>query len=308
MLRGVQSDKPHVQASVPSSSHDRTAAPASRKPLEAAPSRRPEMLALPNYPAKPDMTLPRNSSLLSRRMDSLARLTHSSTREMKDGSRKKTLVTAVGFQRSSKTGDFRVAIAHNSSDDQQAIDDQARLTLVRDVVIGNSSARSTARQMTGTSGLPHRGADAVERLANDLRKLRSTYQGRDDARGGAPLKQVLHNLFGTPEAPAPVRTADLTLNSLRGTIHAESALLAQKVQGRIGVSKLSCGDCYEYAAERGRRDDLRGTHGEYFPGWRHPDTGAVSHKGQVTGASIFTEDSDSGAEASGPETSSRHRR
>ncbi|WKB55792.1 hypothetical protein [Eleftheria terrae] len=233
-------------------------------------------------------------------MDSLARLTHSYTAEMANGERPNPVVTAVGLQQNATTKDYRLAIAHNTQDAQQSADDMARLKMVRDVVIGRTSSAQTAAVLAPTSGLPQRSHQgnmgATDRLAKDLRKLRSTYEGNDDERGGARLNQALHNLFGTREAPKPINAVNMTMpTSGRGVIHGETALLAQNVPSPVGVSKLSCGDCDDYAAEVGRSNDLRGSHGQRFPGWQHPTTRQVSRNRVITGASQYANDSDSDA-------------
>ncbi|AKJ29252.1 hypothetical protein [Caldimonas brevitalea] len=233
-------------------------------------------------------------------MDSLARLTHSYTAEMANGERPNPVVTAVGLQQNNVSKNYRLAIAHNTQDAQQHADDLARLKLVRDVVVGRTSSAETAAYLAPDSGLPrrshHGNLGAQDRLAKDLRKLRSTYDGNDDERGGARLKQALHNVFGTREEPKPINAVNLTMPPAgRGVVHGETALLAQSVPSPIGVSKLSCGDCDDYASEVGRNSDLRGTHGQRFPGWQHPTTGQVSHNRVITGAPQYANDSDSDA-------------
>ncbi|HDR9512206.1 TPA: hypothetical protein QDC03_007473 [Burkholderia cepacia] len=236
-----------------------------------------------------------------RRMDSLARLLHSYTREMREGTRTNPVVTAVGLQQDPVTGEVEVSIAHNVEDHLQRAEDERRLILVRDIVISNKTPESVARELAGTSGLPNRrplNMDARNRLIRDLKKLRATYQGKYDGRpGAAELKEKLQVLFGTQENPKDPKIVSYTNNGTgRGVVHGETALVSANIEGAIGVSKLSCGDCFDYAVAKERNSNLRDTHGQRFPGWKNPDTQEVSRNKKITGTDQYPNDSESEAE------------
>lgn len=208
-------------------------------------------------------------SLAVRRMDSLARLVHSYDWDrIARGETPNPVVTAVGIRpRHGKRS--QVVVAHNESNAAQREADFDRLYSVAQVLRGRRSAARLARELAPTSGLPGDPRSAERRLARDLRKLRRTYEGRDDARlGGRDLRRTLRDTF---------RTGASYSDQTEGQgIHAEAALLHQDVAGPLGVSKLSCHDCFQYG-RRGRREtDLRGTHGLSFPGWTDPDVGSQS--------------------------------
>lgn len=156
--------------------------------------------------------------------------------------------------------------------------DRARLRLVQNVLGGETSAETAARQLAPTSGLASKSTTgrvgAFARVLRDLSKLRATYNGKDDNRpGGAELKSLLQDIFGMPGRPKDLMIRPLTRIGDNGTIHGEAALIASDIRGAIGVSKLSCGDCADYALEKGRA--IRGSHGMRFPGWEHPGTGRI---------------------------------
>ena len=204
-------------------------------------------------------------------MDSLARLTHSHVHDQYGGNFRNPVATAVGFTATAR-GTPAVAVAHNTTSQQQMNIDAGRLDVVKDVMTGALKPDDAAAILAPHSGLPHRRAHT--RIKADLQKLQNTYDGRDNQRpGGAELQQQMHDVFH----PDGVLTVDHTMTaSHRGAaVHAESALIAAGIPGEIGVSKLSCGDCADYATEHHREGSLRGTHGERFPNWEHPDTGVV---------------------------------
>ncbi|WP_198346100.1 hypothetical protein [Burkholderia ubonensis] len=220
-------------------------------------------------------------------MDSLARLLNSYYRDQP----RQPVVTAVGLRRngaspaqdSPKT---TLAVAHNTTDEAIQNDDERRLNVVSEFLrsptedkrLLTQQARQTAASLSQSSGLPRsRAADQEraarlgprDRLARDLLKLKRTYDGLDSQRSEAmaQLSARLREVFEV----SPPSMVDLTIPADRGAVHAESALVAHQVGGPIGVSKLSCGDCDDYAVGKGRKQDLRGTHGGRFPGWVHPD-------------------------------------
>lgn len=235
--------------------------------------------------------------LAQRRMDSLARLVHSYDQgSIRRGDTPNPVATAVGIlPRDGKRS--QVVVAHNASNSTQRDMDFGRLWGVAQVLWGDRSAREVARELAPTSGLPNtdHGLSPMRRITRDLRKLRKTFHGGDDARGGRELRAALHSAFETG-----VSYSDRTMSADSGTIHAESALIREGVAGPVGVSKLSCEDCFEYGRGMGRDGDLRGSHGSQFPGWRNPSTGAVSSTRRILNLNQYASDSesDSGAESS----------
>lgn len=211
-----------------------------------------------------------------RRMDSLARLVHSYKPRTYGRGHDNPVVTAVGFEplehASGSMGRPRLLVAHNTSSGPQRDVDFERLGQVADVLHGVKSAREVAASLSADSGLP--GARGHRRILRDLRKLRKTFRGKDSHRveeGGKWLHDTLHAAFDTGES-----YRDLTLEGSSGAIHGETALLAQSVPGPIGVSKLSCHECFEYGRRMRRSEDLRGSHAQSFPGWEDPESGEVS--------------------------------
>ncbi|KVN98500.1 hypothetical protein WJ69_34140 [Burkholderia ubonensis] len=140
--------------------------------------------------------------MVVRRMDGLARLVHSRTDDMRRGARIPVVVTAVAFVAGSKPDQLTLAIAHNAEDARQYADDKARLRIVRDAVIGNSSVTDAAHVLVSTCGLrggriPDGQLGHLDRLIRDLDKLRASYEGKYDSRpGGAEFKNALHDFFG----------------------------------------------------------------------------------------------------------------
>lgn len=221
-------------------------------------------------------------------MDSLARATHSYFPD----ARTNPVVTAVGFEPTSDTTG-RIAIAHNKTDAFQRSEDARRLDLIHGVLKGERNAGRAAQSLAPDSGL---GRGAEDRLAADLRKLRGTYEGRDDQRGGAELRRKLEQAFPPSTSGQGVNWVDKTMPVQRGAVHGEAALVAQGVPGHLGVSKLSCQDCFDYAEGLGRADHLRGTHGQNFPGWTHPtDLSQSTNRVIIPGTRQYASDSDSDA-------------
>lgn len=262
-----------------------------------------------------------------RRMDSLARLTHQYTPENRQWQRANArsyrtntivpegrpagVATAVGHGTHADDPQHYLAIAHNRQDAQQAHDDHERLTQVREVIAGPASAKTTAQALAATSGLPARQTgqpSPTERLTTDLRKLRATHQGKDDSRGGDVVKSMTQAIFAADASSPSVPIKHFTHNhnwvGTEGTVHAESALIAANIPGPIGVSKLSCGDCADYAQEKNRSADLRGSHHLRFKGWRHPDSGAISQvsAGQKQNTQQYADPSSSEVEGSTDES------
>jgi len=91
----------------------------------------------------------------------------------------------------------------------------------------------------------------------------------------------------------PIDQTQNLSNPNKRVVHAEAALIAAEIQGPIGISKLSCGDCYDFAKEQGRASDLRGMHSNRFDTWTNPITGKTRTEKIITDADHFPPDSDS---------------
>jgi len=203
---------------------------------------------------------PASRSRNVRRMDSLARLVHTNATEP---------ATAVGFRKGSGAKDappMEVAVAHNVRQKQGAVlpADQERLDAVQQVLTGASSARKMAKALAADSPFTE------ARLRRDLRKLRSTFTKGDEST--AEVHANMQATFGQHKQ-VPVR--DLSQGTLYdgAVVHAESALLVDdKVSKSVGVSKLSCQDCFDNGRKLKKDGSLRGTHGMVFPG-----TGQTTH-------------------------------
>lgn len=196
-------------------------------------------------------------------MDSLARTLHHFPRA--SGS-VNPVVTAVAFDT-----DGKLVVAHNKTSEATQESVAGRLEQVRAVLVGEKSAADAARELARDCGWPGNRAQKEERVVTDLRKLRDAYHGVDNGHAAAPEMQAkLKNVFQDRDN---VVYDDLTHPLRRGVIHAEAALIeAAQSQGPLGVSKLSCLDCYTYALSESRTDDLRGTHGQSFSGVVNPGT------------------------------------
>jgi len=219
-------------------------------------------------------------------MDSLARLTHSHMPHHYGDGFENPVATAVGFVQAHQQ--TALAVAHNTSGPQQQQANADRLAWVQASLKGHVSPVQAAQQLEDTSGLRPRTAE--RRLEKDLSKLRKTYEGHDSGRPGAQqLQSQLHAVFDQAVVP----WYDFTTLPASGVVHAESALLGANVPGHIGVSKLSCGDCADYADEQQRANDVRGTHGQRFPGWTHPGDGSVSRDRAISNENQYPSDSDS---------------
>ncbi|MGU8077113.1 hypothetical protein [Burkholderia pyrrocinia] len=238
-----------------------------------------------------------------RRMDSLARAVHSFTNGQYGPGNPNPVVTAVGLQRDSN-GQIKIAIGHNEQGPSQEKLDKERLKIVQDAIIGRKTPAAAAKELAPSSGLPYRPSEGhmkgVDRLTVDLQKLSDTYNGKNDSDPGArELGKNLRDLFGTKDAPNDPGINYYTKgkNSRGGTVHGEAAVIAGGVTGPIGVSKLSCGDCFDYANNNGRGDDLRGSHDERFPGWTDPGTNQKANN-RPTNSRVqqHPEDSDSDAD------------
>ncbi|MCX2863559.1 hypothetical protein OOZ63_17140 [Paucibacter sp. PLA-PC-4] len=225
-------------------------------------------------------------------MDSLARTLHSSMpgEYNTDRSFPNPVVTAVGF---TAQDEYPLAIAHNATSDRQKAVDAERLEVLRKTLKGEMTPHDAACRTAPSSGFKPKDR-AQERLEKDYAKLRNTFRGVDDGKvGGKEFRAQLAQVFNGN----PVQYVDHTIAVNRGAVHGESALLAESVPGLIGVSKLSCGDCSDYAVELKRSMDIRGTHGERFPGWQHPTSGQIEPRARFTStANQFPDDSDSEVE------------
>ncbi len=246
------------------------------------------------------------SSFTQRRMDSMARLMHSHGSDI--STRKKPIVTAVAF--GEKDDRVVLEVAHNKTNDQVANADAQRLRNLAGFLKGSKTPEqfraniheNAEHGMSNYAGGKY--ATAEERLMADARKLKQTYEGGDDQKsGGVALRERLHAVIDSVNDTDPLPLEDKTIpvqvnkNDPR-TIHAEAALVKHQSEGAIGVSKLSCGDCDDYAADHGRSGDLRGTHGMYFPKWVNPDDHGETTAGAtfVPTANQYASDSESDVE------------
>ncbi|WP_080423008.1 hypothetical protein [Burkholderia ubonensis] len=234
------------------------------------------------------------SSFTQRRMDAMARLMHSQGNGI--ATRKNPVVTAVAF--GERDGQKVLLIAHNRTSEQVENADAQRLRNLAGFLKREKSPeqfREDIRQnenhgmdtYNNHPGMKY--ASAEDRLMADANKLWKTYEGNDNDREGgaalhANLRAVIDHVGETGPLPLQDATIPIQLENKndKRSVHAEAALVHRQSEGAIGVSKLSCGDCDDYAATKSRQTDLRGTHGMYFPKWVNPD-----HTNESTGGGHF---------------------
>lgn len=230
-------------------------------------------------------------------MDSLARVLH----HMPPKGYTNPVATAVDIR--NYNGETFFVTSHNRTDENVHAEDTQRLQVLKDVVTGKLSSGDGAKFLAPNSGLGKKGP---ERLREDLKKLRGTYKGDDDAKGGAQLKTAMRSAF------AGMQLYDGTVQN----VHAEATVVSQRAypdQGEaaldgvaIGVSKLSCGDCFDHADAHAQTDQLRGTHAQRFPGWTNPDTGRrTSTRAFDPNVNQYPSDSESNGRSSGDENIAR---
>lgn len=277
--------------------------PSKRVPSRSSASSASGVSPHPSLPARSSGTA--RSALAVRRMDSLARVVHSYRRDDYHHGHKNPVVTAVGFEApghgTGNHGRLRALVGHNVSDNQQRDEDFRRLGMLTDVLHGRRKARDVARELAPTSGLSSASSKpdyAQQRLARDLRKLRKTFRGGDNRRGGGELHHTLHEAFDSGES-----YYDVSMSSRSGgTVHGETAVLASGASvGPVGVSKLSCHDCFAYGRRQRRSSDLRGSHGLSFNGWQDPETGHKTSAGYAGRGNQYASDSESDVEFSDSE-------
>lgn len=214
----------------------------------------------------------REAPVSNRRMNSLARLIHTNSPKRRPIDSIETAVTIGRANEDELRG--RVFVAHNVFHKDKLGNDAQRLGVIRQVVRGELKARHAVKTLGEDSPLNQR------RLLRDLRKLRKSYnyEGTNDERLAA--RGMMRDAFGGEKTMVADFT-DRRSFSYGGKrkkpafVHAETALIHSGHGSKVGTSRRSCQDCFDFSLEK-RPGALSDTHGKAYNGWVDPETQRVT--------------------------------
>ena len=160
----------------------------------------------------------------------------------------------------------KLLIAGNSLNPAAVKEIEARLQLIRDVLLGEESVALAAKHIAKNSNFKY------DRIEKDLLKLVNTYIGADET--SPELREKL-----TACVDNAMRYENATLSMPGAVVHAEQAVVFYLMQDnsvhvydyKVGTTRQCCQTCHEFLTKFGVGH--RATHGGIYPNVYDPDTG-----------------------------------